>query len=657
MVTSVLSVGINYIDAGNFQVSVAYAESKNFAAKEAAMTDVELIETQAKEASRLRAIEAVKEKIAAYVRNFSGAKGKLNEDDIAAIAEKFEQVGETKYQKLFYNAVGEDGKELGKVGIMYEATVTAKFNSKKITEHIKLNAKEKEKRIRQAREAREKFEELDREYEELRKNARTKTPEQLQSEIKKFDDKIADLEKSRNKNKSAKKDKPKTKQDKIQPMKISSPVEVGKFGWNMRIGGIFIKDATYVSEQPKKTYDTLTYSNGVARFGKGDEALYLHYDMKSQPAFKIGSEDVKNTVPYSFVWSSILKLNANNGYTMYLVRKDYDIPEPYKQYVLIGRRPDGRWVKYFDIDELCNQYIGKNANVAIQKITFNGDTIIAQYARCNYPKDNNFYASKANEFGEFKFKWDEAAKWFSVEKITYNQNPTEQKTAQENKPTNNLPVNLSQPVKIGTIVASNIGGFAFRDGKIDNNGILSPYGRRNAYDTGIAKFTSDSDELYFHYKMGDWQKKIQGYMNFGDKKINNTVKVNLMFAHVFKIIGNDNLKFYLIQDSYDLREEAIYTLIGKNSQGKWVKYFDTGSVGISYFGTGGKNSTSSFGNSGIQWGLAFYNPEIKNNMIVIRYDRNKQRQPLGRNNADERGEFRFKWDDKAQWFSVEQVKY
>ena len=48
------------------------------------MTDVELIETQAKEASRLRAIEAVKEKIASYVRNYSGAKGKLNEEDIAA---------------------------------------------------------------------------------------------------------------------------------------------------------------------------------------------------------------------------------------------------------------------------------------------------------------------------------------------------------------------------------------------------------------------------------------------------------------------------------------------------------------------------------------------------------------------------------------------
>ena len=104
VVASVLAGGINFLpvpnfDAGNFQISVAYAENKNFAAKDAAMTDVELIEAQAKEASRLRAIEALKEKIAAYVRNFSGAKGKLNEDDVVAIAEKFEEVGKPQYKK------------------------------------------------------------------------------------------------------------------------------------------------------------------------------------------------------------------------------------------------------------------------------------------------------------------------------------------------------------------------------------------------------------------------------------------------------------------------------------------------------------------------------------------------------------------------------
>ena len=656
MVTSVLAVGINLlplpnINAGNFQVSVAYAESKNFAAKEAAMTDVELIETQAKEASRLRAIEAVKEKIASYVRNFSGAKGKLNEDDIAAIAEKFEQVGETQYKKLFYNAVDEDGKELGKVGIMYEATVTAKFNSKKITEHIKLNAKEKEKRIRQAREAREKFEELDREYEELRKNARTKTPEQLQSEIKNFDNKLSDLEKNRNKNKSAKKDKPKTKQDKIQPMKISGPVEVGKFGWNMRIGGIFIKDATYVSEQPKKTYDTLTYSNGVARFGKGDEALYLHYDMKSQPAFKIGSEDVKNTVPYSFVWSSILKLNANNGYTMYLVRKDYDIPEPYKQYVLIGRRPDGRWVKYFDIDELCNQYIGKNANVAIQKITFNGDTIIAQYARCNYPKDNNFYASKANEFGEFKFKWDESAKWFSVEKITYNQKPTTQKPVQENKPVTTQPMKFSQPVQIGQIgfpVQAPFHGFIVK-GTSYNSG--TPYFERlkdrdgnpiKTYASGIAKWGNNIDALFCNYNYNSG--KFSTSLKFGGEK-NYVLTRDGSYNEILKIDANNGIALYVIYHEYCT---SHLNIIGRQKDGKWVNYIDSKKVSDMYFN--GKDAYKEDG------GVIYEIPKCRGDTIIIPYGRfqwNIKKQ--GYSGAE--GEIRLKWDDKAQWFGIEKVVY
>lgn len=411
-----------------FQISVAHAENKKFAAKDAAMTDVEIIEAQAKAESRLRAIEAVKEQIAAYVRNFSGVKGKLSEDDIKTIAEDFEEVGTAQYKKLFYNAVDEDGKELGKVGIMYEATVQAKFNSKKITEYIKLNAKEKEKRIRQAKEAREKFEELDREYEELRKNARNKTPEQLQSEIKVFDDKLSDLEKRRNKsaktNKPVKKDKPTTKQDKIQPMKFSNPVEIGNFGWTDYGGfGVSINKASYISETPKKDSNVLVYYKGVARFGSGKDAIYLHYDKHgfndgTSVGFKLGSENVQNAIPYDYFWTTIFKVNVNNGYMMYLLKK-YDYAFRTNQYVLIGCRPDGKWVKYFDTENLSKQYLGNSSNVTIQKIAANGDTIVA-----NYVRNQN---GKVAESGEFRFKWDEAAKWFGVEKITYQNKPKLQK--------------------------------------------------------------------------------------------------------------------------------------------------------------------------------------------------------------------------------------
>ena len=80
------------------------------------------------------------------------------------------------------------------------------------------------------------------------------------------------------------------------------------------------------------------------------------------------------------------------------------------------------YVKYFDTEDLCKQYIGEDSNISIQEIISNGDTLIAIYARCNYsPYDKNFDVLNADELGEIRFKWDESAKWFGVEKIIYSQ--------------------------------------------------------------------------------------------------------------------------------------------------------------------------------------------------------------------------------------------
>ncbi len=638
IVAFVLASGINLLptpnfDTGNVQIAVAYAESKNFAAKEAAMTDVEIIEAQAKEASRLRAIEAVKEKIASYVRNFSGAKGKLNEDDIAAIAEKFEEVGEAKYKKLFYNAVDEEGKELGKVGIMYEATVTAKFNSKKITEYIKLTEQEKEKRIRQAREAREHFEELDREYEELRKNARTKTSEQLQTDIKIFDDKISDLEKRRGKNKSVKKDNPTTKQDKIQPMKFSNPVEIGGFGWgNLNHGGAVITGASYVSETPIKHGKDVSrweYSKGVARFGDGKEAVYLHYAKGTD--FKIGSEVVNSTIHYNHMWTTIFKVSAKNGYTMYFLKQYFDSPAPAYHYILIGQRPDGKWVKYFNTEDLCKQYLGSSKNVSIPKVTSNGDTIIVSYARCNHlPKEMGgyFYEKLADEFGEFRFKWDEKAQWFGVEKVDSQNKPEPQKTTQENKPVTNQPMQFSQPVRIGTLDYSEAGNHIRNIAK-NSSKVL-----RNT-DTGISEFGTGEDIIYIHYA-----PRQEPY--FGDKNKNNAfqIKVGLYGEDIFQIKNNSKIKFYILQNVEATEGVRNYICLGKREDGKFVKYFETNDMLKQYFGIVGLSRKG------------HYVKKIycKGDTIIVEYmnwiEFNKVQ-----------GEFRYKWDEKAQWFSVEQIKY
>ena len=206
---------------------------------------------------------------------------------------------------------------------------------------------------------------------------------------------------------------------------------------------------------------------------------------------------------------------------------------------------------------------------------------------------------------------------------------------------------FSQPVKVGTIVASNLGGFAFRDGVYNSGSLSSNAGRREVYSSGIARFSDGSDALYFHYKWGDIQHRYENtIMRFGDKDITNSILVNLMVSDVFKINNDRNFALYLIHDYYDLPEENGYIVIGKQKDGKWVKYFDTDSVTRTYFGNTGYAVWTN--NS-----IYYQKVSTKNNLIIIPY----QRYNTVNKKYYSEGEFRFKWDEAAQWFGVEQVVY
>lgn len=51
-------------------------------------------------------------------------------------------------------------------------------------------------------------------------------------------------------------------------------------------------------------------------------------------------------------------------------------------------------------------------------------------------------------------------------------------------------------------------------------------------------------------------------------------------------------------------------------------------------------------------GVDYDEPKFQNDTIIVTY---KNYTDIGK--MINQGEFRFKWDEKAQWFSVEQVKY
>ena len=84
-------------------------------------------------------------------------------------------------------------------------------------------------------------------------------------------------------------------------------------------------------------------------------------------------------------------------------------------------------------------------------------------------------------------------------------------------------------------------------------------------------------------------------------------------------------------------------IIGRQKDGKWVSYIDSSVLTDKYF-----NGLQSYKSSD---GVHYDSPQIKDDTLIIPYEYQIQFKVVTK------GEFRFKWDDKAQWFGVEQVVY
>ena len=212
---------------------------------------------------------------------------------------------------------------------------------------------------------------------------------------------------------------------------------------------------------------------------------------------------------------------------------------------------------------------------------------------------------------------------------------------------NCLAMTFSQPVKIGSIGLINAPGFSFNDVTHNNGTKIESRRAGNYFSQGVARFGNGDDVLFFHYKQGTREKRYNDMITaFGSENIRNTVNITIKMPRIYKINSDNGVTFYLIEDGNDLAEEDRYTLIGKKKDGTFVEYFDTDKIRKRYFGQ--------------QWqGIWFKDIKCQGNQMIIHYERNTQGKGFTSiyNKADEFGEFRFKWDDKAQWFGVEQVVY
>ena len=201
-----------------------------------------------------------------------------------------------------------------------------------------------------------------------------------------------------------------------KPLTFSKPVQVGKviappMGY-FELDGYDYHNGTPCSD---KNYQHLNlYEKGLARFGNGKDALYFHYEyhkrvpnkgINDNKSFsKFGDKDIENAIQVPVGIPTIIwLLNTNSQMTFYMLENGDASGLVGTTRILIGRKKDGTFVKYFDTYEISKKYLGEQKIHEYRKKEQSGK-IFFEGTYQNVPK------------GEFRFKWDDTAQWFGVER-------------------------------------------------------------------------------------------------------------------------------------------------------------------------------------------------------------------------------------------------
>lgn len=216
----------------------------------------------------------------------------------------------------------------------------------------------------------------------------------------------------------------------VSAMTFSNPKELGNIilsppGWFEVEGAISNIGQPYTNQKFIKSYNfkkgQIPYNKGVAAFGNGDECIYFHYDSrngfsKSETGYdivsRLGSKEIKNTVSVGIgIPTKLSVIRTNSDILIYLLANQDVSGLTGPTHMVIGKRPDGSYVEYFNTRLLKRKYFSQPRDFHFaEQIIINKDTIIIPYKNLsdrNKPK------------GEFRFKWDDKAQWFGVEKVVY----------------------------------------------------------------------------------------------------------------------------------------------------------------------------------------------------------------------------------------------
>lgn len=158
----------------------------------------------------------------------------------------------------------------------------------------------------------------------------------------------------------------------------------------------------------RKGSGTKVYDKGIATFGSMPEKLYLHYKEGngSNHFTKFGGADINNTYDIKVMHMNISEIKTDEGITLYLLDDVYEFYDTV-EYTLLGRRPDGKYVKYFSTKETVMNY-------------FYTDTGYPKYGAYSPQISKDTISFKLTNWdgsklvGEIVYKWDNNAQWFSV---------------------------------------------------------------------------------------------------------------------------------------------------------------------------------------------------------------------------------------------------
>lgn len=214
---------------------------------------------------------------------------------------------------------------------------------------------------------------------------------------------------------------------------------------------------------------------------------------------------------------------------------------------------------------------------------------------------------------------------------------------------------FSQPVQIGKLSAPPMGYFEIEEYDYHKGTpcTIPEYKHLKLYEKGLARFGTGTDALYFHYDVNQKipvpnTKYAVGLSKFGDKDIKNAVQANVGIPTIIWLLKTDSkMTFYLLEHGDPSgMVGTTRTLIGRKKDGTFVKYFSTYEIKKNYLG----NPTHK-DNKIEQSNKIFF----EENTIIVPYYLWTNLEGTYQNVP--KGEFRFKWDDAAQWFGVEHVVY